>query len=172
MKRAACAAPFCLPLRSAFLVQEALQPLGSGGVAQLAQRLGLDLPYALARDVELLADLLQRVVGGHLDAEAHAQHLGLARRERVEHFLRHVAQAGEGRRVGGRERRLVLDEIAEVRVVVVTDRRLHRDRLLGDLEDLADLLLGISMRAASVAGSGSWPVSCRIWTRRRSPRTW
>ena len=36
----------------------------------------------------------------------------------------------------------VLDEVAEVRVVVVADRRLHRDRLLGDLEDLADLLLG------------------------------
>src|SRR5256886_8083754 len=142
MKRAACAALFSRPRRSAFLVQEALQPLGSGWVAQLAQRLGLDLPYALARDVELLADLLQRVVGGHLDAEAHAQPLGLARRERVEHFFRHVAQAGEGRRVGGRERRLVLDEIAEVRVVVVADRRLHRDRLLGDLEDLADLLLG------------------------------
>src|SRR5437879_7261953 len=124
MKRAACAALFSLPRRSAFLVQEALQPLGARGVPQLAQRLGLDLPYALARDVELLADLLQRVVGGHLDAEAHAQHLGLARRERVEHFFRHVAQAGEGRRVGGRERRLVLDEIAEVRV----DARALRDR--------------------------------------------
>ena len=30
----------------------------------------------------------------------------------------------------------------EVRVLVVADRRLHRDRLLGDLQDLAHLVLG------------------------------
>ena len=58
-------------------------------MAQLAQRLRLDLADALARDVELLADFLQRVVGVHLDAEAHAQHLRLARRQRVEHVLGH-----------------------------------------------------------------------------------
>jgi len=39
-------------------------------VAQLAQRLGLDLTDALARDIELLADFLEGVVGVHVDAEA------------------------------------------------------------------------------------------------------
>src|SRR2546422_642326 len=106
-------------------------PPAPGRVAQLAQRLGLDLAYALARDVELLAHFLEGVIGRHLDAEAHAQHLGFARRQRVEHLLGHVAQAGEGGRVRRRKRRLVLDEIAEMRVVVVADRRLHRDGLLG-----------------------------------------
>src|SRR3954464_3242037 len=109
---------------------------------QLPQRLGFDLAYALARDVELLADFFQRVVGRHLDAEAHAQHLRLARRERIENFLRDVPQAGKGGRVGRRKRRLVLDEIAEMRVVVVADRRLHGDRLLGDFQNLPDFLLG------------------------------
>src|SRR5678815_5936654 len=47
-------------------------------VLELADRLRLDLADALARHVELLADFLQRVVGRHLDAEAHAQDLGLA----------------------------------------------------------------------------------------------
>ena len=42
------------------LVQEILELLAAAGVAQLAQRLGLDLADALARDVELLADLLER----------------------------------------------------------------------------------------------------------------
>src|SRR3990167_4067691 len=46
-------------------------------VLEFADGLGLDLADALAGDVELLADLFQRVVGRHLDAEAHAQHLGL-----------------------------------------------------------------------------------------------
>ncbi len=63
-----------------FLIEEALESLRARGVPQLPQRLGLDLAYALARDVELLADFLERVVGGHLDAEAHAQHFRLSRR--------------------------------------------------------------------------------------------
>src|SRR6478736_1471394 len=119
MKRAARAALFYPASRLSLLIEEALQPLGARRVAQLAQRLGLDLAYALARDVELLADLLQRVVGRHLDAEAHAQHLGLARSEGVEHLFCDIPQRGERGRVRGRERRLVLDEIAEMRVVVV-----------------------------------------------------
>ena len=49
---------------------------------QLPQRLGLDLPNALARQRELLADHCQRVVGVHADAEAHAQNALLARRQR------------------------------------------------------------------------------------------
>src|SRR6266567_3072931 len=47
-------------------------------VLQLPQRLGLDLPNALARQRELLADHCQRVFGVHADAEAHAQHALLA----------------------------------------------------------------------------------------------
>src|SRR5262249_34924418 len=68
-------------------IQKVSQRLGTGGMAQLSQGLGLDLADALARDFELLSDLLQRVVGVHLDAEAHAKHLRLARRQRAEHVL-------------------------------------------------------------------------------------
>ena len=46
---------------AAFLVQKVAQLLASGRMAQLAQGLGLDLADAFARDVELLADLLERV---------------------------------------------------------------------------------------------------------------
>ena len=52
---------------------------------ELAQRLRFDLADALARDVELLADLLERVIGIHVDTEAHTQHLGFARRELSQH---------------------------------------------------------------------------------------
>ena len=48
-------------------------------MTQLAQGLGFDLPDAFAGDVELLAHFFQGVVGVHVDAEAHAQHLGFAR---------------------------------------------------------------------------------------------
>src|SRR5690606_37625954 len=73
------------PLRLAF--EEALELVSPTRVTQLAQRLGLDLADPLAGDVELLADFLQRVVGAHLDAEAHPQHLRFERGEGIQHFL-------------------------------------------------------------------------------------
>src|SRR2546423_6242872 len=88
---------------SALALEEASQLLGARRVAELAQRLRLDLADALARDVELLADFLERVVGVHLDAEAHAQHLRLARREGIEHVLGRFAKARVERGVGWRE---------------------------------------------------------------------
>ena len=48
---------------------------------QFAQRLGLDLANAFARDRKLLADFFERVVCVHADAESHPQHTFLARRE-------------------------------------------------------------------------------------------
>src|SRR5205814_8278675 len=75
---------FVLRRLLSLLIEQALQQLAPRRMAQLAQRLGLDLAYALARHIELLADLFQRVVSGHLDAEAHPQHLRFARRQRIE----------------------------------------------------------------------------------------
>ncbi len=46
------------------------------------------------------------------------------------------------RGLGGRQGAPVLDEVAEVGVLLLADRRLERDRLLADLHDLADLLGG------------------------------
>src|SRR6201995_2743786 len=73
-------------------VEEAAQLSASARMLQLAQRLGLDLADALAGHRELLADFLQRVVGVHADAEAHAQHALLARRQRGEHARGGLAQ--------------------------------------------------------------------------------
>jgi len=62
-------------------MEEASENPRSARVMQLPQRLGLDLADALARHRELLADLFQRVVRIHADAEAHAQHALFAWRE-------------------------------------------------------------------------------------------
>src|SRR5215471_11061446 len=67
--------------------QERLQPPAARRMAQLAQRLGFDLPDALARDGEALADFLERVLAAVADAEAHLDDLLFARRERLEHRL-------------------------------------------------------------------------------------
>ena len=61
------------------VIQKAAQLAAPAWMLQLAQGLGLDLADALAGHAELLADLLQRVVGVHADAEAHAKYALLAR---------------------------------------------------------------------------------------------
>jgi hypothetical protein len=61
------------------------------------------------------------MIGVHADAEAHAQHAFLARRERGEHARRGLAEVRLDRRVDGQDRVLVLDEIAEMAVFLVAD---------------------------------------------------
>ena len=81
---------------------------------ELAQRLRLDLADTLARHRELLADLFERVIGIHADAEAHPQDALLARRQRRQHPRRRLAQVRLDRGVDRQQRVLVLDEIAEM----------------------------------------------------------
>src|SRR5262249_49780796 len=56
-------------------------------MTQLAERLRFDLPDPLAGDGEALTDLFERVLAAVADAEAHLDHLLLARRQRLEHRL-------------------------------------------------------------------------------------
>src|SRR5436190_11485526 len=128
-------------LRSAgSAVEEAAEFPRATRVFQLAQRLGFDLSDAFAGDAELLADLFEGVVGVHADAEAHAQDALLARRQRRQHAGRGLAQVRLDGRVDRQDRVLVLDEVAQVAVFLVADGGFEADRLLGDLQDLADLL--------------------------------
>src|SRR3569832_2089684 len=121
-------------------VQEAPQLPAPRRVLQLPQRLGLDLTDALAGYAELLADLFEGVVGVHADAEAHAQHTFLARRQRRQHAGGGLAQVRLDGRVDRQDRVLVLDEVAQVAVFLVADGGFEADGLLGDLQYLAHLL--------------------------------
>src|SRR5688572_2666943 len=101
------------------VIEETPQLPAPRRVLQLPQRLRLDLADALARHRELLADLLERVVGVHADAEAHAQHALLARCQGCKHPCRCLAQVGERRRLERLDRILVLDEVAEMRILLI-----------------------------------------------------
>src|SRR6185312_15220429 len=111
-------------------IEEASELARAARVLELPERLGFDLADALARHRELLAHFFERVVGVHADAEAHAQHALLARRERGEDARRGLAQIGLDRRIQGQHCVLVLDEVAEMAVLFITDRRLQADRFL------------------------------------------
>ena len=49
---------------------------------QFSQSLGLNLTNTLARNVKLLSDLFQRMIGIHTDTETHTQNTFLTRRQR------------------------------------------------------------------------------------------
>src|SRR5262245_49967515 len=97
-------------------LQKRLELLGPRRVAELAQRLRLDLADPLAGDVERPADLFQGVLGAVADAEPHLQHLLLARRQRLEHPARLVLQVRDEDRVDRGEDLTVLDEIPQMRI--------------------------------------------------------
>src|SRR5690606_6431253 len=121
-------------------LDEGAQALGAARVAELAQRLGLDLADTLTGHLEVLTDLLEGVIALRADAEAHAQDLLLTRGEGGQHLPGLLGEVHVDDRVRGAHEALVLDEVAQVAVLFLADRRLERDGLLGDLEDLADLL--------------------------------
>src|SRR3954453_2704753 len=115
------------------------QPLRLGQRLELLERVVLDLPDALARDVERPPDLLQRVRPRARQAEAHLDDLALALRQRVQRLAHVLAAEVLGRHLEGRLGGLVLDEVAQLGLFLLADRLLERDRLLRHAQDVAHL---------------------------------
>src|SRR5271166_2510607 len=119
---------------------EALEVAQALSLAQLAQRLRLDLANTFARDAEQFADLFEGAVGLQADSEAHPQDLLLAWRQRRQDLARQLAEVAPDCRFDRRGREFVLDEIAERALFFVADGSLQRKRLLDELERLLDLV--------------------------------
>src|SRR3954464_12489119 len=119
---------------------------------ELLQRVVLDLPDPLARDVERAADLLERPRPAAGETEAHLDDLALALRQGGQRAMDVLlAQVLRGDLERGL-RRLVLDEVAELGLVLLADRLLERDRLLGHAQDVAHL----ARRALELLGDLVW----------------
>src|ERR1700752_3491912 len=92
-----------LKTQNSDLFQIVAQLLAEAWVAQLAQRLDLDLADAFACDAELFADLFQRAAVAVFQAEAQLEHTALALGELVEHLLDLLAQHLVAGRIGWRQ---------------------------------------------------------------------
>src|SRR5919198_3659246 len=110
-------------------VHEGAQFAGARGMAQLTQRLGLDLTDAFASDGEGLADLFQRVLAAILQAEAHFDDLLLARGERAQHMRRLLLEVDIDYGVGGGDHGTILAEVAQEGILFFSDRGLERNGL-------------------------------------------
>src|SRR5262249_12610916 len=113
-------------------LEERAELAASRRVPQLTERLCLDLPDAFACDGEALPDFLECVLTAVTHAEPHLDHLFLARRQRLEHRLRLLLQVEVDYGLGRRNHLTVFDEVAQMRVFLLADRRLERDGFLRD----------------------------------------
>src|SRR5262245_12314693 len=106
---------------------------------QLRKRLRLNLPDALAGDIEMFPHLFERALfAGLIESEAHLDDFLFARRQRRQNILGQLAQIVRDRRFGGIRRPSILDEARDRRFAVIADRRLERYRLLRDLQSLSN----------------------------------
>jgi hypothetical protein len=104
-----------------FEFQKSVQLPDARGVPHFAERLGFDLPDALARDPELAADFFERARVAISKAEPQLQHFSFAFGQAAKHVAQFVAEQAKARYVERTFGGLVFDEISEVCVVAVAD---------------------------------------------------
>src|SRR3954447_9282062 len=126
--------------RGCCLLSDVPQLLSLGEALELLQRLVLDLADALARDIERPPDLVERARVLPAEPVPQLEDAALA----VGEILQGLAQRFLGEDLGGPLvgglGALVSDELTELRLLLVADRLLERDRRLRGALDRVDLL--------------------------------
>src|SRR3954465_5044577 len=107
---------------------------------QLLERLVLDLADALARDVERPPDLVERARMLAAEPVPELEDAALSVREILERLAQRLLGEDLGRPLVRRLGALVGDELAELRLLLVADRLLERDRRLRRPLDRVDLV--------------------------------
>src|SRR5215217_7323096 len=121
-------------------LRDVAELLRLGEALELLQRLVLDLPDPLARDVEGAADLVERARVLPAQPVAELEHAALAVREVLERLAERLLREDLGGPLVRGLGALVGDELAELRLLLVADRLLERDRGLGGALDRLHLL--------------------------------
>src|SRR5262245_18299852 len=109
---------------------------------QLLEALVLDLADALTRHVECAADLVECPRLLAVEAVAQLEHTPLALREAAEDRTQRLAPQRRLRLLLGQGRRLVGEEVPELRLLLVAHRLLERDGRLRAPPDVLDLVHG------------------------------
>src|SRR5450759_347883 len=123
------------------LPEKGLERASSRIVPQLEQRLLLDLPHSLARDLQQRTDVLERHRIGAIKSEVEAQNLGLSLFQGGQRFLDRLRQRLLERDLV-RSRIHVVGEIIEQAIVLARrHRRIERQMHLRDHHRLGDFVL-------------------------------
>ena len=104
------------------LVEKTDQFLAASWLLELSDRLGLNLPDAFSRDLENVADFLERVAVGITQTVTELDNLSLAVTEGLEDFADPSSQHLLSRADRGALGRTVREQIAKMAVFAVTTR--------------------------------------------------
>src|SRR5689334_6464665 len=107
--------------------EEAFQLPDSRGMAHLPEGFGLDLSDALSRDTELASYFFKGPAVAIDQPEPLLQNLALALRQCFQDVLNLLFQENNRRHVARVLRAFVLDEISEICLFALPDRRLQRN---------------------------------------------
>ena len=119
------------------LFQKVLQLFAAARMAQLAQRLRLNLTDTLTRYAKVLAHFLQGAAATVLQAKAQLKHTFFARGQGLQNLVQLLTQQRKASSISRRRRIMVLNKIAKMRILFLTNRRLQGNRLLRNLHNLA-----------------------------------
>src|SRR5258707_1140797 len=114
-------------------------PSRSRKMPQLAQRFGFNLAYTFARHRKRLSDFFKGMLAAIVQPKPHLDDFFLARRQRLQHRRSLFLQVEVDHRIGRRNHRFILDEVAQVRILFLANRRLKRNRRLRNLQNLTHL---------------------------------
>ena len=117
-----------------------LEGLGTRGMSQLTERLCLDLSDTLSCDLELLSNLLEGSGSAVLKTKAKLYNLLFSGGQGVQDIAKLLSQKRIGSTIGGCGRIVILNEIAKVAVLFLTDGGFKGNGVLRDLHDLSDLI--------------------------------
>lgn len=115
-----------------------LQVFAALGVAKLRQSLGLDLSDTFACYAERAADFFQGAWTAVVETEAKSHDLLLTRRQLTQDLRDLHAQHLASRSVSWPDRLVVFHEIGQAGIVLIADRRVERERILGNFEQFFD----------------------------------
>src|SRR4030042_2547523 len=113
--------------------KETLQFLRPAGMSEFPQRFGLNLSDSFPRNLEILPHLLESSVVLLSNSKSHPQDLLLSGRKSRKNLPGLLRQIGIDHRIYGRGNGLVLDEISEMAVLILSDGGLQGDGLLANL---------------------------------------
>src|SRR5579859_153332 len=122
------------------------------GVAQFAERLGLNLANALASDSKSLADFFKSVRITVLKAKAHANDALFTRIQVLQHGGDIFLETEVDGRVCGRGNGFIFNKIAEMSVFFFADGGLEGDGRLSNFPGAADLFKGDVHAAGQLLG--------------------
>src|SRR5690348_8729907 len=130
------------PLGLSLVLRVGAQGVGATGAAQAVERLALKLAHGLAARPEPAGDLVERPLVPVRQAEPQLDHTPHAPVERAQHLVHLVSKVRLQRRRGGRLRLDVLDQVPELGVALLADRRLERNSVAGGPAQGLDLQRG------------------------------